>query len=44
MSRPARVTDCLDACEHSNVMILSPTAAGRQAGGRPVWLVMGTSS
>ena len=33
-----RVTDCLDACEHSNVVIVSPSAAGRKAGGRPVWL------
>ena len=33
-----RITDCLDACEHSNVVIVSPSAAGRQAGGRPVWL------
>lgn len=33
-----RITDCLDACEHSNVVIVSPSAAGRKAGGRPVWL------
>jgi (2Fe-2S) ferredoxin len=33
-----RVTDCLDACEHSDVVIVSPSAAGRSAGGRPVWL------
>lgn len=33
-----RITDCLDACEHSNVVIVSPSGAGRRAGGRPVWL------
>lgn len=33
-----RVTDCLDACERSNVMVVSPSAAGREAGARPVWL------
>lgn len=33
-----RVSDCLDACEHSNVMIVTPSPAGRKAGARPVWL------
>ncbi|MEV7686675.1 (2Fe-2S) ferredoxin domain-containing protein [Streptomyces bungoensis] len=33
-----RVTDCLDACEHANVVVVQPSAAGRAAGGRPVWL------
>jgi (2Fe-2S) ferredoxin len=33
-----RVTDCLDACERSNVMVVSPSPEGRRAGGRPVWL------
>lgn len=33
-----RVSECLDACEHSNVVVLTPSAAGRRAGGRPVWL------
>lgn len=33
-----RVTDCLDACERSNVMVVSPSPAGRRAGARPVWL------
>ncbi len=33
-----RVSDCLDACERSNVMVVTPSAAGRLAGGRPVWL------
>ncbi|GHK04314.1 hypothetical protein SY2F82_61110 [Streptomyces sp. Y2F8-2] len=33
-----RVTGCLDACEHANVMVVQPSATGRAAGGRPVWL------
>jgi (2Fe-2S) ferredoxin len=33
-----RITDCLDACERSDVVVVSPGAAGRRAGGRPVWL------
>ncbi|HEY0357644.1 MAG TPA: (2Fe-2S) ferredoxin domain-containing protein [Mycobacteriales bacterium] len=33
-----RVTDCLDLCESSNVVVVSPSAAGRRAGGRPVWV------
>ncbi len=33
-----RVTDCLDACDHANVVVVQPSAAGRTAGGRPVWL------
>ncbi|MFD7921048.1 (2Fe-2S) ferredoxin domain-containing protein [Streptomyces sp. NPDC059740] len=33
-----RVTDCLDACEHANVVVVQPSAQGRRAGGRPVWL------
>lgn len=33
-----RVSNCLDACERSNVMVVTPSAAGRQAGARPVWL------
>ncbi|MDG9704155.1 (2Fe-2S) ferredoxin domain-containing protein [Streptomyces sp. DH37] len=33
-----RVTDCLDACEHANVIVVQPSPAGRAAGGRPVWL------
>jgi hypothetical protein len=32
------VTPCLLACEHSDVVVVSPGAAGRRAGGRPVWL------
>ncbi|MER5781231.1 (2Fe-2S) ferredoxin domain-containing protein [Streptomyces mobaraensis] len=33
-----RVTDCLDACEQANVIVVQPSRAGREAGGRPVWL------
>lgn len=33
-----RTSDCLDVCERSNVLVVSPSAAGRAAGGRPVWL------
>jgi hypothetical protein len=33
-----RTSDCLDVCERSNVVVVSPSAAGRAAGGRPVWL------
>ncbi|MEK0099919.1 (2Fe-2S) ferredoxin domain-containing protein, partial [Streptomyces sp. A475] len=33
-----RVTDCLDACERANVIVVQPSTAGRKAGGRPVWL------
>ncbi|MDD7967187.1 hypothetical protein [Actinomycetospora lemnae] len=33
-----RVTDCLDACAYSNVVVVSPSRAGRAAGARPVWL------
>ncbi|GAA2896628.1 hypothetical protein GCM10010517_61600 [Streptosporangium fragile] len=33
-----RVTECLDVCEQANVIVVQPSAAGRAAGGRPVWL------
>ncbi|MFG2525892.1 (2Fe-2S) ferredoxin domain-containing protein [Streptomyces sp. NPDC048527] len=33
-----RRTDCLDACERANVIVIQPSTEGRQAGGRPVWL------
>ncbi|MFS0693824.1 (2Fe-2S) ferredoxin domain-containing protein [Streptomyces nitrosporeus] len=33
-----RAVDCLDACEHGNVIVVQPSAEGRRAGGRPVWL------
>jgi (2Fe-2S) ferredoxin len=32
------VSDCLDRCEQSNVVVLRPARAVRTAGGRPVWL------
>ncbi|MCW2851569.1 MAG: hypothetical protein JWM84_1233 [Nocardioides sp.] len=33
-----RVTDCLGPCERSDVIVVTPSPAGRRAGGRPVWL------
>jgi (2Fe-2S) ferredoxin len=33
-----RVSGCLDACSQANVIVVQPSAAGRAAGGRPVWL------
>ncbi|MFT9788920.1 (2Fe-2S) ferredoxin domain-containing protein [Streptomyces rhizosphaericola] len=33
-----QVTDCLDACERANVIVVQPSAEGRRIGGRPVWL------
>ncbi|MEW2491889.1 (2Fe-2S) ferredoxin domain-containing protein [Streptomyces sp. NPDC048411] len=33
-----RAVECLDACEQANVMVVQPSAEGRRAGGRPVWL------
>ena len=33
-----RISDCLDVCQRSNVVVISPSSAGRAAGGRPVWL------
>ena len=35
-----RASDCLDACEQANVIVVQPSVAGRIAGGRPVWLAM----
>ncbi|WP_224282964.1 (2Fe-2S) ferredoxin domain-containing protein [Streptomyces sp. LS1784] len=35
-----RPTGCLDACEQANVMVVQPSAEGRKAGGRPVWLAL----
>ncbi len=29
---------CLLACDESNVVVVTPSAPGRRAGGRPVWL------
>jgi len=36
--RNVRVSDCLDVCEVSNVVVVNPSSAGRAAGGRPTWL------
>ncbi|MFI2200438.1 (2Fe-2S) ferredoxin domain-containing protein [Streptomyces sp. NPDC020192] len=33
-----RPVNCLDTCEHANVIVVQPSAEGRKAGGRPVWL------
>ncbi|MFI5916545.1 (2Fe-2S) ferredoxin domain-containing protein [Dactylosporangium sp. NPDC051541] len=33
-----RTSDCLDACEYANAVVVQPSPAGRRAGGRPVWL------
>ncbi|WP_225094581.1 (2Fe-2S) ferredoxin domain-containing protein [Streptomyces sp. CoH27] len=33
-----RPVTCLDTCEHANVIVVQPSAEGRRAGGRPVWL------
>ncbi|MEV6260153.1 (2Fe-2S) ferredoxin domain-containing protein [Streptomyces sp. NPDC051784] len=35
---PVRVSDCLDICEQANVIVVQPSAEGRAAGARPVWL------
>jgi (2Fe-2S) ferredoxin len=32
------VSECLDRCEQSNVVVLRPSRAVRRAGGKPVWL------
>ncbi|MGA5550544.1 (2Fe-2S) ferredoxin domain-containing protein [Streptomyces pseudogriseolus] len=33
-----RGTDCLDACDRADVIVIQPSATGRRAGGRPVRL------
>ncbi len=33
-----RVSECLDACERSNVIVVGPSPDGRRAGARPAWL------
>ncbi|TLS44993.1 (2Fe-2S) ferredoxin domain-containing protein [Streptomyces montanus] len=33
-----RVSTCLDVCDQANVIVVQPSAAGRAAGARPVWL------
>ncbi|MBR8638964.1 (2Fe-2S) ferredoxin domain-containing protein [Streptomyces tuirus] len=37
-SAPVRVSDCLDVCDQANVIVVQPSAEGRAAGARPVWL------
>ena len=32
------VTECLGACEQSNVMVIVPSPLGRIFGGRPTWI------
>jgi hypothetical protein len=32
------VAECLGPCDRADVVVVSPSAAGRAAGGRPVWL------
>lgn len=32
-----RVSECLDTCDCSNVVVVHPTPAARRAGARPVW-------
>ncbi|ROO85983.1 hypothetical protein EDD29_3540 [Actinocorallia herbida] len=33
-----RVSDCLDVCERANVIVVQPSAEGRAAGARNIWL------
>ncbi len=35
---PVRVSTCLDVCDQANVIVVQPSAAGRAAGARLVWL------
>jgi (2Fe-2S) ferredoxin len=35
---PVRISACLDVCEQANVIVVQPSAAGRAAGARAVWL------
>lgn len=32
-----RISDCLDLCAQSNLVVVHPTPAARRAGTRPVW-------
>jgi hypothetical protein len=32
------VSECLDVCERSTVVVVQPSPAGRRNGGRPTWL------
>jgi predicted metal-binding protein len=33
-----RTTDCLGPCGQANIVVVQPSAAGRRAGGRAVWV------
>ncbi len=33
-----RVSECLDACAESNVVVVAPSPEGRRAGARPMWI------
>ncbi|KOX28027.1 hypothetical protein ADK67_13345 [Saccharothrix sp. NRRL B-16348] len=33
-----RQSDCLGACDHSNVFVIQPSPSARAAGAKPVWL------
>ena len=33
-----RISQCLAACELSNMVVVNPSAEGRAGGGRPAWL------
>jgi (2Fe-2S) ferredoxin len=33
-----RQSDCLRACDHSNVFVVHPSTTARAAGAKPVWL------
>ncbi|SOR78071.1 MULTISPECIES: hypothetical protein [Streptomyces] len=35
---PVRISACLDVCDQANVIVVQPSAEGRAAGARPVWL------
>lgn len=35
---PVRTSKCLGICFQANVVVVQPSAMGRAAGGRPVWL------
>ncbi|MDI3385048.1 (2Fe-2S) ferredoxin domain-containing protein [Streptomyces sp. B-S-A8] len=33
-----RVSDCLGPCDQANVVVVQPSTAGRQAGGKATWI------
>ncbi|MEV5427705.1 (2Fe-2S) ferredoxin domain-containing protein [Streptomyces sp. NPDC052701] len=33
-----RTTDCLGPCDQANVVVVTPSSAGRRAGGRAAWV------